>query len=407
MANDMTAPPGMSGPGDPQKYLESLSRDDLLRYALAALTAFEKVEAERDFFQYQADIANQEKQHLFQMAEITRKINIIDRHLIAETAVREIPAMLKAEFGALYLFHPERQELALDATNPPDTAKPEVVRMDTTEHFLAWFLSQEGDADLIPDLGSFCRGKGLTPPGVAAVLQGPVLCCPLRKARSIHSEDIQGVFLIGGKTSGFVTTDTELANTVCTSLSAALLMARLLAQLETYAFTDSLTRLKNRRSFQNTLLQQTTTSRRYGQTLALAYLDIDFFKRVNDTYGHSAGDDILRAAARRLQAAVRKDVDICARYGGEEFVVLFPHTTLAGAKAFAERIRHMFSDRAFDIDGRLIPITCSIGIAEYEACETPERFVERADAAMYRAKQSGRNRVEAAEANPPNAPDAE
>ena len=383
--------------------VKSLSRAELERHAL---TTHEKMKAEREFFRRELDISQRETQRLFQIANVSRHINLTDRRSLVETAVREIPAMVEAKFGALYLFDPERQELTLAATEPANAMRTETIRFDAAEHFLIWSLSQAKEMGLLllPGLESFCRENKLTPPGVAELLGDSVLCFQLREARGKQAESFQGIFLVGRKPNGFAATDMEFVHIVGESLSAALYTARLLSRLESYAFTDNLTGLTNRHAFHNALLHQTAISRRYGQPFSLAYLDLDFFKRINDTYGHSAGDDVLREAGRRLKTTTRQNVDVCTRYGGEEFVVLTPQTNLAGARTLAGHIRQSFANTPFNAGGQAIPVTCSIGVAEHSAGETPENFLERADAALYRAKQGGRNRVETAEFSPANMP---
>jgi diguanylate cyclase (GGDEF)-like protein len=121
--------------------------------------------------------------------------------------------------------------------------------------------------------------------------------------------------------------------------------------------------------------------------------DVDHFKQVNDRHGHPVGDQVIVAVARRLAAATRK-TDLLGRYGGEEFVILLPDTAHDGARILAERIRAGLADRPIDTDAGPLPVTASIGLAQWEPDDTePGTLLARADEALYRAKQSGRNRV--------------
>nr|WP_244426932.1 diguanylate cyclase [Methylorubrum extorquens] len=134
--------------------------------------------------------------------------------------------------------------------------------------------------------------------------------------------------------------------------------------------------------------------------LACLLLDIDRFKLINDTYGHEAGDEVLRAFAERIRQYVRP-MDILARYGGEEIVMVVPGAELPDARAIAERIRHRIEATPFAIDGgtRDIGVTVSVGVSVRRATDTgPSDLLKRADTALYRAKSFGRNRVEAAAA---------
>jgi two-component system cell cycle response regulator len=123
-------------------------------------------------------------------------------------------------------------------------------------------------------------------------------------------------------------------------------------------------------------------------------IDLDYFKRINDTAGHLAGDEVLRQLAARIQEAVRT-VDIVARYGGEEFVVILPETSPNGAMTFADRLRMGIETREFAVGEGVIRLTVSIGVSTFPAANvaSADDLFARADAAMYRAKQDGRNQV--------------
>jgi len=161
------------------------------------------------------------------------------------------------------------------------------------------------------------------------------------------------------------------------------------------AITDGLTGLHNRRYMENhinTLVHDATAR---GKDLSVLILDLDYFKSVNDSYGHQAGDDVLREFARRLRKSVR-GVDLVCRYGGEEFVVIMPETNTGLAYTVAERIRERIAAAPFAITGRTreIPVTISVGIASLnDTTQTAEALLERADHALYAAKRDGRNRV--------------
>jgi diguanylate cyclase (GGDEF)-like protein len=181
------------------------------------------------------------------------------------------------------------------------------------------------------------------------------------------------------------------------------------ARLEVLAHTDPLTQLLNRRALMQRLAAELDRARRYDSVVTLLLIDLDYFKDVNDTHGHRAGDATLREIAGLLSRAVRS-VDVVARYGGEEFVIVLPETTEIGAVAFAERIRERIEQQWFAMDmpadtgdgaispvadGREFRVTASIGVASFPAplVDSVEDFFARADAALYRAKLDGRNRV--------------
>ncbi len=198
--------------------------------------------------------------------------------------------------------------------------------------------------------------------------------------------------------------DVEFADAVIKAAVAAIQRAQVIettkadnARLEALAHTDALTLVLNRRALTVRLAAELERARRYESVVALLMVDLDHFKRVNDTRGHLAGDDVLREVAALLMRAVRS-VDLVARYGGEEFVVVLPETAELGAVRFAERLREMVEAESFlggRPDGPPLRLTASIGVATFPSAkiETVEQLFARADAALYRAKADGRNKV--------------
>ncbi|GAB4212966.1 MAG: diguanylate cyclase [Sandaracinaceae bacterium] len=160
------------------------------------------------------------------------------------------------------------------------------------------------------------------------------------------------------------------------------------------AVLDDLTGLYNVRYLQQRFGEEWKRAERHREPLAIAMLDVDHFKSVNDRHGHDVGDLVLREASARLKASVR-DTDVVARYGGEEFVVLLPSTQLAGALVVAERIRRAFADKPFETPRSRLAITTSIGVALYPSrgITTRDQLLRAADSALYRAKEEGRDRI--------------
>ena len=159
-----------------------------------------------------------------------------------------------------------------------------------------------------------------------------------------------------------------------------------------YATLDALTNLNNRRQFEVRLKQEIATTKRQKNPLCAMMIDIDFFKKVNDTYGHASGDAVLRTVASIIKEHLRES-DIPSRYGGEEFAVLLPYTHIEEAKIVGERLRKAVEKTPIPIDKKNINVTISMGLAEFNVNETGEELFKRADSALYEAKEGGRNRV--------------
>lgn len=163
------------------------------------------------------------------------------------------------------------------------------------------------------------------------------------------------------------------------------------SQTRYLSLTDALTGLYNRRHFNAELEREFMRSKRYGGNLCIAIIDIDFFKKINDTYGHLCGDYVLKEVAYLILENFRK-TDMVFRYGGEEFVVLMTETSLENSLIPLERLRKTIENNNFIFKGEKIKVTISIG-AETNHTESTEEFLNNADKALYQAKQSGRNQT--------------
>ena len=164
-------------------------------------------------------------------------------------------------------------------------------------------------------------------------------------------------------------------------------------ELQRLAETDFLTGIANNRRFFEAGEREIQRARRYGHPLAALMLDLDHFKKVNDTYGHAAGDKVLVEMTATVRNLLR-DIDVFGRLGGEEFAILLPETDLAGGRATAERLRAAIAETAIDAGNRLLRTTISIGVTLLSPEDNGmDALLKRADDAMYEAKRNGRNRV--------------
>tara|TARA_R110000796_G_scaffold234450_1_gene353181 strand:+ start:75880 stop:77049 length:1170 start_codon:yes stop_codon:yes gene_type:complete len=169
-----------------------------------------------------------------------------------------------------------------------------------------------------------------------------------------------------------------------------------MARIQELVNIDELTGIYNRRRIFQVLSEESNRYQRAPGAFSLGILDVDFFKHINDSHGHQAGDEILRKLASCVSDGLRV-IDSFGRYGGEEFLLILPQTTLAGAQVKAERIRASIEALRFESLPEGIRVTVSIGLAEFQAGETTDDTLARADKALYQAKEAGRNRVIGAE----------
>jgi two-component system, cell cycle response regulator len=159
------------------------------------------------------------------------------------------------------------------------------------------------------------------------------------------------------------------------------------------SITDELTGCLNRRTLDLRLSEELSRSQRYQRNLSVICLDLDFFKRINDTYGHAAGDEVLRSVGQLLRQSTRLNLDWIVRMGGEEFLIVLPETELAPAQAHAERLRQAIEAQPVVHEGRAIRLTASLGVAQWTAPESGQSLIMRADTHQYEAKEAGRNQV--------------
>jgi diguanylate cyclase (GGDEF)-like protein len=212
-----------------------------------------------------------------------------------------------------------------------------------------------------------------------------VLCVGDNQPRDFTAEELENL--------------TDLAALANHELAVAALSAAQIAlatsneELEMKARIDVLTHVWNRRAILEVLDAELAQAR--ASSMAVLMIDIDHFKMVNDTLGHAAGDEVLRVLAARLRAGVRA-VDAVGRYGGEEFMVVLGDVGEDEARNIGERIRELVGATDVEFDQRGIPVTCSIGVAVTGQVEMADALIRRADQALYRAKETGRNRVEIA-----------
>lgn len=207
-----------------------------------------------------------------------------------------------------------------------------------------------------------------------------------------YEKDLLGILvLLSEKVNAFNPYQIGLLEVLGNQASTSMANARFHAEIERLAITDGLTGLFNHRHFQEKLSQEVSRLERLSDPISLLIIDIDHFKKVNDTYGHPAGDAVLKDVAQIIKKTIR-NIDIPARYGGEEFGIILLGTGVRGAVKMAERLRKAVMNAPFSAEKKTFHVTVSIGISTYsEDVKGKEDFVERADRALYQAKNNGRN----------------
>jgi diguanylate cyclase (GGDEF)-like protein len=234
--------------------------------------------------------------------------------------------------------------------------------------------------DLRLRIGSFAGIEGIAS-------FGPTLIVPLKAKGAVN-----GLLVVGEKIGeeGFDVYEREYALNLA-GLAAVAINNAFLFEMTT---TDMMTRLKMKHYFYTVLLERMGEAAISSKPLSVVMIDIDFFKKVNDTYGHSCGDAVLKHVARVIQSSVRGN-DLAARYGGEEFCLLLPEADAERATQAAERVRCSIEASPTSYEGRSLAVTVSLGVAHYDPKRdlSGKALIDRADQALYDSKQNGRNRV--------------
>ena len=323
--------------------------------------------------------------------DVTRALSAVSNlnrllRLILERAIEAVDA----EKGSLMLFDDVTGELAIRVVfGLPD--KEVEAKINDGEIACRTFKPGEGIAGEVFATGKpICVDKTESNDnfkGKDGNYARSLLCVPL----TVEDETI-GVINITNKKEGlpFAPEDQEILGAL--GDQAAIAIAR--ARLYEAAITDGMTGLFIRRFTMHKLREEVKRSRRYGNALGVVMCDIDHFKRVNDTWGHPAGDAVIIKVAETLRSGLRIDVDLAGRHGGEEFLLLMPQTDAEGTGVAAERLRAAIEGLEVEIGGgRILKVTMSFGATELGSADDADSIIERADQALFESKESGRNKV--------------
>jgi diguanylate cyclase (GGDEF)-like protein len=349
----------------------------------------------KDEYEELGDGFNRMADAICQKQEQVAKYNSLSRLLISTLKVDEllksaldtVMELTRSKFGAIYLY--DKEGLMLEPVVTAGVDRDAVQSLGKGEG-VAGSAVAERRTIVLETIPEKCHLRINTSFGYA--MPDKVAAFPL-----MYKEKVLGALLLG-TFNDFDPDDLDLMEYLSNQIAASLDNALTHEKTERLSITDGLTGLHNCRYFGERLSTEFSEAVRYGYDLSLLVMDIDFFKKVNDVYGHQVGDQALVTVAKVLAESVR-DSDLVARYGGEEFVALLPHSTQKQAMLVAEKIRLAIAEAVVEEMGEQ-RLTISIGVANRKELAVTHHndLVRKADEAMYQAKQDGRNRVVAAQA---------
>lgn len=381
--------------------LSALSRPVLLSYTLRLQDAYSQLKGENEFQSWESRDLRSNLTFFAAAVKAAHQLNAADVETIVAVACDDLAAYFDCASSALFFHDAASRHFELCRANTPLVAESLPAGADRflerlfTSHAEPFVVRYNAPGALEFDEGEESRTEPVREKWFEAFREN-ALVFPLRvKERAGEGEELLllGGLVLGAASRPLDARDEDMAVIFCNLLASSLHNARLVQRLNDLTVIDPLTRLYNRRHLADQLATAMLQAHRLGHPLSMAMLDIDHFKRFNDTYGHLCGDEVLQHIGAALKAYTRLGVDTAARYGGEEFVLLMPFTDTAAAVGVAERLRCQIRESAFEFEGRTLSVTASIGVTAYIPGEKMEAFVNRADAALYQAKSAGRDRV--------------
>ncbi|MBF0405823.1 MAG: diguanylate cyclase [Candidatus Riflebacteria bacterium] len=293
---------------------------------------------------------------------------------LLDLAMNAISEISKVSDGSIWLYDEEQEKFSL-RSHLGTNVFPEVMLADTHS-----FLRE-----LIDNCGTYLCSEPATDIE-KSVFGERYIIIPIS-----HQGEFLGLMHLSEKTAGFEFSerDQKLIKVFALQLGVAVKNAKLYEQ----AITDGMTHLYLHKYFKTRLFDELKRAERFKRHVALIMLDIDFFKKFNDNYGHQMGDEVIKRVASIMRKTVRTH-DIPVRYGGEEFCIVLPETDLIGAVAVAERIRRLIEGDDLEFQGKRVKITCSLGVSVFpDNAKNMETLIKTADQALYVSKRNGRNQV--------------
>jgi len=327
---------------------------------------------------------------LERVTPLAQQINCLDIEKIATVCVRDIANLVSAKFASLYILDEATGILHLQKYNHPFLINKIVSLNQTPPSPMVMAVRSK---QLIQVQNIDLHNKPVIKRSQRAFADhyttSNCLIAPL-----ICQERVVGVLNLADKAvgDGFLREDIALIELFSQLIGASIGNIKLFEKTQRQATTDGLTGLANHKTFYEVLEKELWRSRRYGGQISVIMIDVDNLKKVNDTYGHRAGDKIILEISRRIKACIRQ-IDTAARYGGDEFAVILPNTALSDAVIVAERMLNAVSNSPIMWKKEQITLSISIGVGQYDAQCSPEDITSRSDQALYKAKQAGKNTV--------------